>query len=141
MTPRPKSLFGKGGASRNPSAMVLVCTVVLVVDMLLLSTLPSHNRPTDARHVQPGDRLRGWEATAPAAAVRTSLDTAMGLSPDRETLTLYYDMVRFWGLNIEIGKVGQVSFAEDFPFTAAPAGLVQNIAVFSPEKNMSALSP
>ena len=141
MTSRTRFRFGKGDAPRRPSAVAIVCAAVLVTDILLLSTLPSHNRLLDAGHVHPRGRLLGWEAIAPAAAVRPPGDTVMGLAADREALALYYDMVRFWGLDIEIGKVGRISFSEDMPFSAAHAGLVQNMAVFSPEKDKSALEP
>lgn len=139
MASRTISRFGKGDAPRHPSAVAIACTAVLVMDILLLSTLPSHNRLLDAGYAHPRGRLRGREAMAPAAAVRPQRDVVMGLSADCEALALYQDMVRFWGLDIEIGKVGRVSFAEDIPFSAVHAGLVQDMAAFSPGKNKSVL--
>lgn len=141
MTSQPSWIFGKGSLPRCPSAVVLACTAVSVMGILLLSVLPSPNRLPDAGHIQRRDRLRVWEVLSPAAVVQPQRDRAMGLSADREALTLYNDMVRFWGLDIEIGKVGQISFSEDFPVTAAHAELAQNRAAPSTGKDMSALRP
>jgi len=141
MTSRLKSRFGKGGPPRRPSAAALVCTAVLVMDMLLLGSLPSQHRFPDAGDAYPGDRLRGRVAMTPAAALSSQRAAVMGLSADPETLTLYNDMVRFWGLDIEIGRVGRISLAEDMPIAAARAGLVRNGAAFAPGEEISGPRP
>ena len=77
----------------------------------------------------------------PAAAPPSQRDAVMGLPADPETLILYNDMVRFWGLDIEIGRVGRISLAEDMPFAAARAGLARNGAALAPGEEISGPRP
>jgi hypothetical protein len=151
MPSRSQSLFGKSGVLRYLAVLVLVFAALLAMNLLLLIILPSPYRIADDGQAQwrsrrpilasvaPAMRFPRWPPSA--AAGRQPVDEAFDLSADNETIALYCNLVRFWGLDMEIGEVAQISFSRDMTTTAENPGLAQNIAAFSTGQDTPVLLP